>query len=671
MDTLSMQDIADLADVARPVVTVWRNRYAQSGVPFPEPVAGYGLTFDAAEVAEWLRSTGRGNNPHAADDAAIHSSLLDAAADRLDDASMLLLLHAKLGEPLKDLPLETVFPEIITAGHEALLPIKTAFELLEDDALVDQIDRLAEAGFSAAHVLDRMVALAPTQEHMEILTKPGGCLLHAIVADLARDTPGLLVPQRTGGLMLVNGAFPSFAEYERPALGIADHLLDTPWQRAAWRSLDAAGATLRSVEGSDDLANSLMVGQWAAATTADSQAFFDWVGDIAMELAPGGRAVIVGPAALLVDPLDGPAERHRFEALIRGEHYVTPLRYIARLPKGMCRGGGRRRLAAWVLAPVDPGVPQWTTYADHSDHALNAAETDAVAADVVAAVSGPAVATKHSFLRSTARSTPVVLRRHLLSWQVSIPAIEARGAALSRIWGLASQCDANVIEGIEITASSADEPRTPIPWSAAIKGSARLARVLKGVRLPAKDCHASGAGTVRVIGPDEVRGYAPNGERRIDRLTLESAAPRARFTEPGDVVFVPTGTPQAIVDVAGGSVVQAPARIARCLPDGAGHIRLLPEVLAADIRAQRGTDTASWTVRAVPAEASDALKLSLDRSAERRAALRAELAALDALESELANGISGGTLTVRIKDGNEHGTGEHTREMEDSVSWRR
>lgn len=647
MDTLSMQDIADLADVARPVVTVWRNRYAQSAEPFPAPVADADLVFEASEIAEWLRSTGRGNNPHAADDAVIHSSLLDAAAGRLDDASLLLLLHAKAGEPLKDLRLESVLPQI-TAGHEALLPLNTMFDLLDDDALVDQVDRLAEAGFGAAHVLTRLVGLSAAQDQAEVLTKQGQRLLHRLVTDLARDTSGAAVPWRTGGLMLVNGAFPGFAESELPVLGIRSDLLDTPWQRAAWRSLDAAGAPLRPVGQGADLAGSLIVGQWAAATPADSEEFFDWIGDIAVELAPGGRAIIVGPAALLVDPLDGLAGRHRFEVLASGEHYVAPLRYVARLPKSMCRNGGRRRLAVWVLAPTEPGVPGWTVYADHSDHALNPVEIDAMAADVVAAVSGPAAVAKHSFLRSDVRSTPVVLRRHLLSWPVMAPAVEDKGAVLARIWDLDMRCGGQVIAGIELTAAPDDMSRAPLPWVAATKGPARLARVIKGVRLPANDWHATGAGTVVVIGPAEIRGQAPLGGRRIDRLTLESTAPRARFTEPGDVVFVPTGRPQAIVDRAGGSVVQAPARVIRCLEPGMNRVQLLPEVLAADINAQRGTDTASWAIRTIPVEERDALELGLQRSAARRAALAAELDALDALDAELAGGLSAGTLTARI-----------------------
>lgn len=669
MDTLSMQDIADLAAVARPVVTIWRGRYAQSGNPFPEPLADSDLLFDAAEVAEWFRATGRGNNPHAADDAVVHSSLLGAAADRLDQASLLLLLHAQLGEPLKGLPVEAILQEIATTEHEALMSPKAALEFLEDETLVNQVDRLAEAGFSATHVLDRIVALARTQDQDEMLTKSGATLLCTVVAELARSTPGLLVPQRTGGLMLVNGAFPAFDETERPVLGIADHLLGNAWQRASWRRLKAAGAILRSVADGDGLAAALFVGQWASATLADSEQFFDWVGEVAMELGAGGCAVIVGPAALLVDALSGPAERHRFDALVRGDHYVAPLRYVARLPKGMCRGGGRRRLAIWVLAPTEHVRERWTTYADHSDHALNAAEIDAMAADVVAAATH--AIGKHSFLRSAARNTSVVLRQHLLSWTVASPAIEVKGAALSRVWDLAAQCATPVIDDIDVSASSDDQLRVPIPWASATGRPRRLMRVLKGARLLPKDCQAHGAGTVAVIGVDEIRGNSAVGNRRIDRLTLETAAPRAKLTEPGDVVFVPTGKPEAIVDYTGGLVVQAPARIARCIAQGVNGFRLLPAVLAADIRAQHGTDAASWTVRVVPVEATDALELSLHRSAERRAALAAELAALEALEDELMTGLAAGTLTAQIKEPTPTAWGSSPAKKEDSAAWRK
>ena len=60
---LSLSDIARLADVKRPVVSMWRRR-PLAGHSFPRPV---GMVFgeerfDAREVAAYLAVTGRGNN---------------------------------------------------------------------------------------------------------------------------------------------------------------------------------------------------------------------------------------------------------------------------------------------------------------------------------------------------------------------------------------------------------------------------------------------------------------------------------------------------------------------------------------------------------------------------------------------------------------------------------
>ena len=65
MATITMQGIADLAGVKRPVVSMWRKRFADSGNPFPAPLDNAKLKFDATEVGQWLRGTGHGNNPDA------------------------------------------------------------------------------------------------------------------------------------------------------------------------------------------------------------------------------------------------------------------------------------------------------------------------------------------------------------------------------------------------------------------------------------------------------------------------------------------------------------------------------------------------------------------------------------------------------------------------------
>ena len=61
---ISLADVARLARVQRPVVSMWRSRSAATDSPFPMPIerAGPQELFDAEQVVSWLELTGRGNN---------------------------------------------------------------------------------------------------------------------------------------------------------------------------------------------------------------------------------------------------------------------------------------------------------------------------------------------------------------------------------------------------------------------------------------------------------------------------------------------------------------------------------------------------------------------------------------------------------------------------------
>ncbi|MGN0110582.1 MAG: hypothetical protein ACI38P_02930, partial [Cellulosimicrobium funkei] len=91
---MTMQQVAELAGVQRPVVSTWRRRAASSDAPFPAPLDPSSLVFDAGEVGRWLDETGRGNNREARADVTLYSTLADKVAERLADSSALLLLHA-------------------------------------------------------------------------------------------------------------------------------------------------------------------------------------------------------------------------------------------------------------------------------------------------------------------------------------------------------------------------------------------------------------------------------------------------------------------------------------------------------------------------------------------------------------------------------------------------
>lgn len=58
-DRMTMSDVARLAGVRRPVVTVWRKRYAGSERPFPAPVdLVRGVErFARDEIVGWLVAT--------------------------------------------------------------------------------------------------------------------------------------------------------------------------------------------------------------------------------------------------------------------------------------------------------------------------------------------------------------------------------------------------------------------------------------------------------------------------------------------------------------------------------------------------------------------------------------------------------------------------------------
>ncbi len=67
--TMALQDVADLARVRRPVVSMWRSRPRVRGqhLPFPDPVETSGgiERFLREDIVAWLARTGRGNNAEA------------------------------------------------------------------------------------------------------------------------------------------------------------------------------------------------------------------------------------------------------------------------------------------------------------------------------------------------------------------------------------------------------------------------------------------------------------------------------------------------------------------------------------------------------------------------------------------------------------------------------
>ena len=645
--TLTMQQIADLAGVRRPVVSTWRRRHAASDVPFPAPADSVTLRFDAEEVGRWLEETGRGNNREARADVALYSTLADSVAARLEDSSALLLLHALSGSPLTESEPDDLLQLLAHADVDPVLTLVDAASALDDLELTAEVDALVEAGVTATRVLGRLVARQEalgTRFGAESLTESGDRLASAVVAAVVEDATRVLLPWGPGGLRLMVRtveAMPETRQLRIVAPGPVKDRVDL----LLWRYLAALGVQFESPHEGADV---LVVGQWASADRERADEFFDELDETVIGLEPGSVALVVAPAPLLLDRLPDPSPRRRTLGADSGG-YLAPLRYVARLPAGMCRFGGRRRLALWALGhSATPGAERrFTTYGEHSAHSLDEAESRAVGHDIAAALRGGEVRRARAFLRSAHRVTEAVVSREALAVPLTDELVEDGGDALARLWERRDASAPELFEGVDVEAAGPAIDMS-MPWAAATSGPDRPARVITGIRIPPA-VWAAGAGGIGVIGPDEVRGDAPVGSRTVDLVALVEGAPRSRLTEPGDVVFVTTTTPTgpaAIIDAEGGNVVQAPARILRCLEPVDGRRRILPETAVRDIGASRGSDPRAWRLRTVAVDAVGPWRTVAARAAERRARLLRELAALDAVTTELSDGLAAGTLRV-------------------------
>ncbi len=158
-----------------------------------------------------------------------------------------------------------------------------------------------------------------------------------------------------------------------------------------------------------------------------------------------------------------------------------------------------------------------------------------------------------------------------------------------------------------------------------------------------------------VLGAPELVGQSRWGQRKIDRATLANRYPRARLTEPGDVVVTTVPRLAAAVDHEGFSVAEFPARVLR-IP-AAERDQFTPAVLAALLTADDHGTRPAGAVRSArrleqhyvallsPAEVRllDALLEHLDGQL---ALARQEMDALTEMRNIAAAGLTDGTLTL-------------------------
>ncbi|MFZ2172849.1 MAG: hypothetical protein WAW17_02220, partial [Rhodococcus sp. (in: high G+C Gram-positive bacteria)] len=162
---LSKPDIAALARVQRPVVSMWVQRYRTSSAPFPAPVVTRGREelYLGTEVVDWIRSRNLGNSDSLAEDLAIHAALdhrseLDADIV-FHGVTALLCMKSMLGGQLSEFDADDLLDEAdgLDPDDEFLFSEITALgDHLHVFALY--VDQMADAAYTPTQAFESLMA---------------------------------------------------------------------------------------------------------------------------------------------------------------------------------------------------------------------------------------------------------------------------------------------------------------------------------------------------------------------------------------------------------------------------------------------------------------------------------------------------------------------------------
>lgn len=656
---MSLGDVALLTRVQRPVASVWRSRSIGSPLPFPEPVRQVGGEdrFDAESVVAWLEQTGRGNHNDVRADVANFATPPDVVlhGDELAYAGLtaLLCLKAMTDPALAGLDDRALIELARSVDPTDELLVSEIIELGGRRApLAEYADLLAEAAFGPAEALDRLLdqrfRLGQRGLISVAVAAPAAELVVVLARALARECgsePPVYVEAAgsAGDLVLAVARADVDLGAEVVQLGEGGRA-----SRLLSRRLRTREITVTSARSAAGAGPAVLIAHHTADGTGSSArgAALDAVDEISLTLTADQRAIVVAPAALLVDRLREPSLQE-----LRGRVLRTGrVRALVRLPAGLVPHRSREALALWVLGPDQTGQDvedRRVAIIDVSDAPLTRLVSDQVRDDVLAALAPPALARAHSYALARWVPTSFVLaqRGSLVPPSTRTPRAGLDGAAVALLLedlrrGVAGP---DLLGGLGIEPGR-DAAAPPFAVAEAVRRG--LLRVLPGNR---EGFDLVPDGGVPVLGVDELFGHSLRGARRLDRLAFLGGHRPGRLTEPGDVVFGTSPRPRAAVDAAGGSAVEAPARVLRIEASyGEG---LSPYVLASAINAQPETSR-SWrdwllpqVARAQTQLASRALQ-ALEQEQER---LRTRLGHLDVLRDALVQGLSAGALALHYR----------------------
>lgn len=675
---ISLPDIALLARVKRPVVSMWKSRTNNSAYPFPRPlqhVHGQDL-FDAYEVARWLIDTGRGNNKEALDDVASFAAVSGIAAQGeplFNALTSLLALSVLAGIQLAGLDSADLLDVADDQDPDNSLLYRELEQVEPDLAqLARYTDLLVDAAYHPAAAFEKLMAdrfRARLQRHAGVaLAGQATDMVAAVAEELAAslsENPVFADPTSGGSDLLMAVA---------RRLGDEDVVLmtgsnDDDDARLARRRLAVHGIQHDhlDVDESGEFALSrtaVFVAQYPAPGSAvmDPLQILSAVDQIQLQMREDQRAVIIAPAAALTEPLRGDAENVRSDLLRSGR-----LRAVVKLPQGLLLSKSRQALALWVLGPAHRSVEdtaKWTMVADLGSAHLSPDVVQDLVGDISASMGTLAQIRAHSF-----RFAHLSLTRVLLASRSSLVAAAATSSGRKKLGGSEAALRADALLELLNTPSTPDlldrysvESVSGSRAVAALTGArsgigpgksspiqdlmdAKHLTYRPGHRIDPAHINDDDGGT-RVFGPEEVTGVVPLGSRTINLILFSQTYPAGQLTEAGDVVFCTGTRPAAVVDTEGSAVVLYPARILRINPLRPGGLQ--PQVLAADINALpsgRGS-WKRWPARRLGEPERETLTQALGELARQRDAARTRLKQLEELTTLVMDGVAGGSLAL-------------------------
>lgn len=645
--TLSAGEIAELAGVKRPVVTIWKGR------PVPEhpfPTADEDDRYPADEVLDWLEATGRGNNRHARVDFALKQALSpNTPTEVLEDLLALAAARCVVGEELSGLDPEDVLDAVEEADGDdewlwsevehadfqlaPLVDLAVGASWSPEDAH-DRILSTLEARRPAQHTLgSRTVALLA--DTVRYCLSPGG----AVVDVAGSATTAVLELQRDEDLPEIEVVVPGAGRDVRLSR-----------QRMDIRSLPN-----RSPRFSDDW--ELSPGSVAVLRLpVDTDEAWNLLEETSMQLGRGMTCLALGTPDQLIGPL-GAASAQARARLLR----ARLLRATVELPH---RRDGRTVVeqVLWVLSPVAneqddlqrmmdaltgrrrPLPPPTTTSSvvdtTFADLSTATRTSQALVLDLAAAASGD-----HRHRMRVLR--PVRLRVPDPGEGIQM----ARGTFTDELGALPVDDAARINELLQRLSAQLPETLAQHEATAARRQAASLVTVGDAVRRSMLSVHSG----LRAMA-DVPRGgqglvwtaaaVTLGRPEQMDLTQLKTRVRRGRRTRPGDVVFSNVGKPSAVVDTAGGALVAFPLRALHVR----GDAELSPAGIASAINALP-PDSGAWREWRIPlatyrARADDFLRLVEDYEQE----LESRKNAVQDLRRLVARSVPTGAVQLRAID---------------------